>query len=200
MSEEQCAMVQAITLLRKGQPLIFPTDTVYGLGVAVGYAQSPQVLYRLKQREDDKPVAWLVDGVHALEEYGEEVPAYAHGLAQKFWPGPLTLVIKAGKKVPRAFCSREGTIALRMPDDEQALALIKGVGVPLAATSANISGQQPVQVEGDLAPSLIEAVPLVVGDARKRSGIASTVADCTGVRPIILREGGVSQTDINAIY
>ena len=119
---------------------MFPTDTVYGLGVAVEAARSPQALFDIKRRDRGKPVAWLVGDASDLERYGREVPDAACALARAHWPGPLTLVVKASQAVPPAFRSAEGTIGLRMPDSETALALVRAAGGPVATTSANLSG------------------------------------------------------------
>ena len=116
--------------LKRGKPVVFPTDTVYGVGVAVGAAESPQVLYDLKRREDKKPIAWLVGEVDDLARYGRAVPELAFALARTFWPGPLTLVVKASAAVPPAFRSAEGTIGLRMPANETALALVRSRSTP----------------------------------------------------------------------
>ena len=89
----------AAAALKRGKPVVFPTDTVYGVGVAVGAAESPQVLYDLKRREDKKPIAWLVGEVDDLARYGRAVPELAFALARTFWPGPLTLVVKASAAV-----------------------------------------------------------------------------------------------------
>lgn len=103
-------------------------------------AAGPRLLYDLKHRDAGKPVAWLVEGPETLDVYGRDVPAYARRLAETFWPGALTLVVRASAAVPAAFRSPAGTIGLRMPDSEAALALIRAVGCPLAVTSANLSG------------------------------------------------------------
>ena len=123
-------------------PVIFPTETVYGLGVSVEAAASPEALYDLKERDRGKPVSWLVGGVDDLDRYGAHVPDLARRLARAYWPGPLTLIVEAGDAVPAAFRSAAGSIGLRMPDNDTALELIEAVGCPLATTSANISGLQ----------------------------------------------------------
>ncbi len=178
---------------------MFPTDTVYGLGVAVGRAQSPEILYEIKERDYGKPVAWLVDSPDALVEYGKVVPEFAHALARTLWPGPLTLIVKANDSVPAAFRAADGTIALRMPDNELALELIRRVGSPIATTSANISGQKPPKAFTDLDRGLCQKLSCVLDDDREKSGVASTIIDCTNGHPIVVREGGVSISEIQAL-
>lgn len=192
-------MASAVAALSAGLPVVFPTDTVYGLGVAVGMAKSPEVLYDIKRRDHGKPVAWLVGTPDALSLYGKAVPEFAHILARTFWPGPLTLIVKAGLNVPEPFQSQSGTIALRMPDNALALRLIERVGFPLATTSANISGQKPPRVFGELDPALLREVTVALRDDTEKSGVASTVLDCTGDHPAMVREGGISIADIQAL-
>lgn len=192
---------QAASALLRGDAAIFPTDTVYGVGVAVGAAEGPQLLYDLKERESGKPIAWLVGGVEDLDRYGCEIPELAYRLARAFWPGPLTLVVKASNEVPPAFCSEAGTIGLRMPDSKTACALIDAVGMPLATTSANFSGQAASCKSVELDPAFVERVGLMVADADDagKSGVASTVIDCTQAQPIIVREGAVTLADIRLL-
>lgn len=192
---------EAIAALRRGEAVIFPTETVYGLGVSVEAAASPDVLYDLKERDRGKPISWLVGGVDDLDRYGAHVPDLARRLARAYWPGPLTLVVEAGGAVPAAFRSQAGSIGLRMPDSEVALELIEAVGCPLATTSANISGLQAPGAFDALDPDLAARVGVVVPDDGDddKSGVASTVIDCTGAAPRILREGAVSEADIQAL-
>ena len=119
---------EAAAALQAGKPVIFPTDTVFGLGVAVNHAPSPAKLYQLKQRTDDKPIAWLVGSIDDLARYGKNVSAQALELARAHWPGALTLIVEASDEVPPAYQSAVGTIALRMPNDATARTLIEQVG------------------------------------------------------------------------
>lgn len=176
--------------LKAGRAAIFPTDTVFGLGVAVRSTPSPEQLYRLKGRSDQKPIAWLVGGLDALATYGEHVPSWAYELAQEHWPGALTLVVQASEAVPESYRSKTGTIALRMPDHPTTLELIARVG-PLATTSANLSG--------DRAPVLVEEVPEALASqvcvlaGKTITGAASSVIDCTRDEPRILRAGAIAE-------
>lgn len=180
---------KAVQALREGEAIIFPTDTIFGLGVSVNHAQTPGVLYNLKRRDAGKPIAWLVGSKNDLLRYGNHVPSYAQNLAEKFWPGPLTLIVRASSLVPPAFASAKNTIALRMPDNKEALLLIAEVGCPLATTSANISGEESVCVFDDISPELLNRVNVAFDDNQTKSGVASTVVDCTGVEPVVLRQG-----------
>ncbi len=190
---------RAAAALKNGEPVIFPTDTVYGIGVAVRFDTTPERIYELKGREARKPIAWLVgygaegDQTDALRRYGAEVPSYAYTLARKFWPGALTLIVRASAAVPPQFLGEERTIALRMPDNKIALILIESVGVPIATSSANISGEPPACMIGDLDESLLRNVSWVLDAGPSREGIASTVVSCLGEVPVIMREGSVTE-------
>ena len=220
------ALEEATRALAVGNAVIFPTDTVFGLGVSVSAAPGPQLLYDLKHRDAGKPVAWLVEGPEALDVYGRGVPAYARRLAETFWPGGLTLVVRASDAVPAAFQSPAGTIGLRMPASEAALGLIRAAGCPLAVTSANLSGAADTARAEDLDRALVartaglylpggvaaagiasgcaEATPSVsarfaAGDRLvppPASGTASTVLDCTGEAPRVLRAGALTLEDM----
>lgn len=187
---------RAAAALRRGDAVILPTDTVFGLAVAPRYADTPAVLYRLKGRPSSKPVAWLVGGVRHLEEFGRDVPAYARLLAQRYWPGPLTLIVRAAACVPQAFASAAGTIGLRMPDDPLVLRIIAQTASPLACTSANLSGDPaPMRFE-DIDPALASRVSVALDDAQQKSGLPSTVVDCTGARPQVVRQGAVTDRQV----
>ena len=222
------ALEEATRALAVGNAVIFPTDTVFGLGVSVSAAAGPQLLYDLKHRDAGKPVAWLVEGPEALDVYGRDVPAYARRLAETFWPGGLTLVVRASDAVPAAFQSPAGTIGLRMPASEAALGLIRAAGCPLAVTSANLSGAADTARAEDLDRALVartagvylsddslshSAATGTAGDSDApsasarfaagdrlvpppASGTASTVLDCTGEAPRVLRAGALTLDDL----
>ena len=190
---------KAIVSLNMGKPIILPTDTVYGIGVAVGLASTPQEIYDLKHRDADKPIPWLVGRPTALKLYGKDVPRYARLCAREFWPGPLTLIVKAADNVPEAFRAANGTIALRMPDAELTLRLIKTVGFPLAMSSANKQGEPAPRLFSNIDPELLDNVAFAISDDSPKSGVSSTILDCTGPEPVMVREGAITMADIAAI-
>lgn len=192
-------MEQAAEVLRAGGALIFPTDTVWGIGVAVEHAKGTWELSEAKGRAPEKPIAWLVGDKSALDAYGMDVPDYARRLADAFWPGPLTLVMWASREVPPAYIAAEGTIGLRMPDSKCALALARAAGSPLATTSANFAGK-PARPSCE-APDLefAESCGVPVLDARVKGGTggaASAVVDCSGCEPRLLRAGTISASEM----
>ena len=193
---EQSTFERAVAMLTAGRPAVFPTDTVYGIGVAVALSATPHVLYDIKQRDSDKAIPWLVGRESALKLYGKDVQPYVYTLAQKFWPGPLTIIVKAGDNVPAAFQAENGTIALRMPNDEMALKLINTVGFPLATSSANLQGEKPPALLAEVDERILSQVAAYIGDENPREGVSSTVVDCTGEEIRVLREGLLSLDDL----
>ncbi len=192
---------ETVDALRSGKPAVYPTETVYGLGVAVDFSEDPSVLYEIKNREQRKPIAWLVSDACELDRYGKHVPEFARVLARTFWPGPLTLIVNASDDVPSAYLSAEGTIGLRMPNNQAALDLISAVGCPLATTSANMSGFKAPKTFESLSDEVAQQVPAVLKDEDDfgKSGVASTVLDCTGDHPVMVREGAISISAIRAL-
>lgn len=188
----------AALALADGRPCIFPTDTVYGVGVAVHAASGPDVLFAIKQRDAGKPIAWLVGSIDDLQRYGKNLPSAVFQLVQRFWPGALTVIVEASDSVPVSYQSESGTIGLRMPANETTLALIRRVGSPLATTSANISGRAAVSRFESLDVELLARVGCALRDPIEslHSGVASTVVDCTGGGLRVIREGGISFDDI----
>lgn len=192
----QASLRDVAASLQQGRPVIFPTDTLFGLGVSVQHAKSPQALYDIKQRESRKPIAWLVGDVADLDAYGSAVSSAAHVLARTFWPGPLTLIVQASAEVPAAFRSDTGTIGLRMPAHDGALDLIRAVGCPLATTSANLSGHTNAASLESIDSEVLAQVAAVLPGNCGASTLASTVVDCTGESLAIVREGALTQADI----
>lgn len=197
-SSELPGFQAALEALKSGSPVVFPTDTLYGLGVSVRDAESPEVLYEIKKRPQRKPVAWLVSGVDDLRRYGSCVPEYVFALARTFWPGPLTIVVQASAEVPEAFRSAQDTIGLRCPAGDTALDLIRELGCPIATTSANLSGRKPPMSADQLDSKLTDQAAAVLCDQGEKSGVASTIVDCSQGHPVLLREGSISLDEIRA--
>ena len=176
-----------------GRACIFPTDTVYGVGIAVHAAAGPAILFDVKRRDAGKPIAWLVGSIDDLQRYGKNLPPAACALARRFWPGALTLIVEASDAVPASYASESGSIGLRMPANETTLALIRRTGSPLATTSANISGRAAVSRFESLDEELLANVGCALRDPveSSHSGVASTVVDCTGGGLTLVREGGI---------
>jgi release factor glutamine methyltransferase len=189
----------AANVLRGGGIVVFPTETVYGIGAAATSCFGPQEIIDIKARAANKPLPWLVEGEEALETYGVDVPDYAHRLARKFWPGPLSLVVKASDKVSRDYTDERGTVALRSPDHELVQELIRASGGPIITTSANTSGKPAPGSFDELEERIIASADLTLDGGETVHGVASTVVDCTGTEPSVLREGAVPADDVAAV-
>lgn len=186
-------MTGRLEALRDGQAVIVATDTVYGLAALPGSAGYASI-FELKERPADQVLPWLVHDADALDALADSTPAYARRLAQMFWPGALTLVLPASK----AACelgdvAADGTIALRCPDDADLLGLLDELDGPLACTSANVHGEPAPASLADV-PASMRGLP--GGDSLPEAchdGRASTIVDCTGPYPKILREGPIPE-------
>ncbi len=192
-ADDPAALIQALEVLRRGGLVAFPTDTVYGLGALAFDGEAVARLYLAKGRLADKAIPILVGETEGLDRVGEP-PAMARRLAQAFWPGPLTLVVPKRPEVPEVV-SPTGTVGVRLPDHVAARRLLRAAG-PLAVTSANRSGSANPCSAGDVMAELGERVQLILDGGRSPGGRPSTVVDCTGDAPLILREGPLTLRQI----
>ncbi|MDR1088144.1 MAG: threonylcarbamoyl-AMP synthase [Coriobacteriales bacterium] len=185
-------IVQAAEVLLAGQFVILPTDTVYGVGLLASDTASPDRLFEGKRRQRDKGIPLLVASADELARLGRDVPEHARKLASRHWPGALTLVVRASDEVPGEFVAADGSIALRMPANDIARALLKAVGMPVACSSANLSGLAPACSVQQLDPLLRAAAALVIDGGSLSGGVASTVVSCLEDEPRVLRPGPVA--------
>jgi len=187
---------QALLLIQQGHLVAFPTDTVYGLAAALTSPPAINRLFAVKGREATKAIAVLVGSPQALADVTGELAPLPERLAQRFWPGPLTLVVPQRPGLP-ANLSPVPTVGVRMPDHPVALALLNAAG-PLAVTSANRSGQPSPVTAQEVMGQLGGRIPLIIDGGRTPGGLPSTVVDCTGDQPVILRQGPLSLADLLA--
>ncbi len=191
------ALDQAQQVLREGGLVAFPTDTVYGLGADVLNSAAVARLYEVKGRSGEKAIPVLAASEGDLVNVAQPLPAIAAQLAERFWPGPLTLVVKRMPDLPAELSPYE-TVAVRVPDHDLALALLRAAG-PLAVTSANRSdGPSSLSAEEVLA-TLGGRFELLLDGGSTPGGTPSTVVDCTQTDPRILREGPISAESIIAV-
>ncbi len=188
---------QAASIIQRGGLVAFPTETVYGLGADALNAEAINRLFEAKGRPADNPLIVHVDGREMLSHVAEDVSEQAHRLMEKFWPGPLTLVLGRRREVPAIVSADLATIAVRMPQNKIALELIRTSKVPIAAPSANLSGRpSPTRAEHVLS-DLGERVDMILDGGETRIGIESTVLDMTGAMPLILRKGWITEEQIS---
>jgi L-threonylcarbamoyladenylate synthase len=181
----------AATVLRDGGIVVFPTETVYGLGALADSKFGPHEIFEVKARPPHLPIPLLVETEDALDTWGVDVPDYAHNIARAYWPGAVTLVVQASAKVPRDFRAPDGTIGLRSPDHEVVRELLQAAGGPIFATSANTHGNPAPGTFVEIEPRIISAADLVLDGGETSHQNASTVVLCTGPEPIVVRDGAV---------
>ncbi len=188
--EREAGIAAASRAVQRGKLVVFPTDTVYGVGAD---AFSPEAVSRLlaaKGRGRDMPPPVLVSAATTLDALAVGVPAYARALVEELWPGPLTLICRQQSSLQWDLGDTRGTVAVRMPDHEVALELLARTG-PLAVSSANVSGQ-PAATDADAALEMLgEAVLVLLDDGPSPGSTASTILDVTGEVGRILRPGAI---------
>ena len=195
---DAAAVFLAAERMRDGGVVGMPTETVYGLAARARQQAEVARVFAIKGRPADHPVIVHVADASALQEWGMQVPAYATSLAQALWPGPLTLVVPAADDVPRFLTGGQDTVGLRCPAHPVALALIDAVG-PVAAPSANRFGQvSPTRASDVLADigDLLGPQDVVLDGGDCPVGVESTILDCTGEAPRVLRWGAVELSDL----
>ena len=186
----------AAELLRQGQLVAFPTDTVYGVGAHYAQAAAIERLYEVKRRPLAKGIPILLSDPAMVEKVAERIPEAAGTLIHHFWPGPLTLILSKRADLPAAI-SPDQTVAVRVPDDEVARRLIQLTGGAVATTSANLSGERPAGNAQLVLDALEGSVAAVVDGGISRLGQASTVLDCTVEPPRVLRRGPISEQTLS---
>lgn len=189
-------LILAMELLKQGKLVAFPTDTVYGLGADLHNPESIKQLYDVKGRDAAKAIAVLVGSPLFLEDIVLELSPIAQRLAEKFWPGPLTLVVPAHPSLPSNL-SPLPTVGVRMPDHQDTVTLLNLTG-PLAVTSANLSGAPSCVTAQEVFEQIGENIPLILDGGKTPGGLSSTVVDCTRDEIKILRVGPISQAELEA--
>jgi len=195
-ADDPQVLVRALQILRGGGLVAFPTDTVYGLGALASNEDAVKSIYVAKDRSPDKAIPILIASEDELIKVVRHVSPLAKKLAAGFWPGPLTLVLPKRGDLP-ASISASDTVGVRVPAHSAARALLRAAG-PLAVTSANISGQESPRTAQEVLHQLGGRIPLILDGGETPGGVPSTLVDCVGAEPIILREGPVSFEQIQA--
>jgi L-threonylcarbamoyladenylate synthase len=180
----------ALTLLRGGEPIAFPTDTVYGVGAPARDAAAVLRLYAVKRRPRTQAIPLLIADAADLALVAADVPALALRLA-RLWPGALTLVLPAAPELPPELLAGGATVAVRLPGHAWLRDLIRALGSPLAATSANLHGGHDPQTAADVAAQIGDALPLIADGGPTPGPVPSTIVDCTAAKPRLLRAGAL---------
>jgi L-threonylcarbamoyladenylate synthase len=183
------AIEQGAELITSGRMIAFPTDTVYGIGTSAFNSPAVEQIYRVKNRSQLKAIPILIGEFRDLQQITPPLSPLAESLVDKFWPGPLTLVLPLLPALPTVL-SPTPTIGVRLPDHQLVRKLLRRTG-PLAATSANISGQPPATTAEEVLDQLAGKINLILDGGKSPAGISSTVLDCTRETPILIREGSL---------
>lgn len=186
----------AVRVLRSGGLVAFPTETVYGLGANAENARAVYRIFAVKGRPSTHPLIIHIGGADQLQDWAEGVPKSARLLAEHFWPGPLTLVLRRNRRVPLTVTGGLETVALRVPAHAVAIALLSAFGGGIAAPSANRFGSVSPTAAYHVREGLGTAVDFVLDGGPCEIGIESTIVDVTGEQPTILRPGGVTSEDL----
>ena len=199
LSTTENDIAEAAGIIQQGGLVAFPTETVYGLGADALNAEAVAKVYEAKGRPSDNP---MIVHIARASDIGQLTPMLSEdivNLIDNFWPGPLTMVLKKKAGVPDRTTGGLDTVAVRMPDSEAALELIREADCPIAAPSANISGRPSPTRAGDVIADLNGRIDAVIQGDDCRVGIESTVLDMTGDTPVILRPGIITAEDIEAV-
>jgi L-threonylcarbamoyladenylate synthase len=188
------SLIRAIEILKAGGLVAFPTDTVYGLGAIAFNGNAVKSIYSVKDRPVEKAIPVLIGAASDLSKVCDDVPEKALKLADRFWPGPLTLVVHKHPDLP-AVISSEQTVGVRIPDHPVARSLLQQVG-PMAVTSANLSGQPSPCTAEEVFSQLGGRILLILDGGMTPGGMPSTIVDCFSTEIRILREGPISESDI----
>lgn len=189
---------EASEILREGGTIAFPTETVYGLGANALDENAVKKIFEAKGRPSDNPLIVHISDFNGVEKLSREIPSIMKVLAKRFWPGPLTMIVKKSSEVPDAVTAGLDTVAIRLPSHPIAKTLIEMAGIPIAAPSANLSGKPSTTSENHVIEDLMGKVDGIVCGGSSQVGVESTVLDITCVPPMILRPGGVTKEELEA--
>jgi L-threonylcarbamoyladenylate synthase len=185
------ALADAVAALRAGRVIAFPTETFYGLGAAALMPAAVRHIFEVKGRPEDKPLLVLVDSIAMVERLVVEIPERARALMVRHWPGALTLVLPARPDVPTGVTAGSGTVGVRHSAHPVAQALVRALGQPITAPSANPSGLPPPSTASEVVAYFPSGLAIVLDGGATAGGAPSTVLDVTVDPPRVLRAGAV---------
>ena len=192
-------ITRAAAQLKAGELVAFPTETVYGLGADASNADAVRKVFAAKGRPADHPLIVHIADTVQLANWAREIPQAVHTLAQKFWPGPLTLVLKRHPNVPDAVTGGQDTVAIRVPSHPVAQALLRAFNGGIAAPSANRFGRVSSTTASHVREEFGDTVACVLDGGATDVGIESTIVDCSGAAPTLLRPGMITPQQIEAV-
>ena len=190
---------EAAVLLRGGEVVAFPTETVYGLGADATSAEAITKIFAAKGRPSDNPLIVHIGSTEQLSQVVSEIPETAQKLMDAFWPGPLTIILPKQAGIAENVTAGLSSVGVRIPAHPAALALLQSANIPIAAPSANVSGRPSPTQARHVADDLRGKIAGILDGGATEIGLESTVLDCTSTPPMILRPGGVTRAQIEAV-
>ena len=191
----QEAIDSSIEVLKNGGVIIFPTDTVYGIGCLWNSLDAINKIFELKQRDYSKPLSAYFSNVEMMREYVSEIPPIFYPIANKYLPGALTLILKKNDKINDLATANFQTIGIRIPNNEFILKLIEKIGEPILGTSANLSNEVAIKSAQETYKVFNDKVPLIIEDDNNMIGSESTIIDLSQEIPKVLRKGAINLDD-----
>lgn len=188
--------------IRAGEVLGMPTDTFYGLAADPFNLRAVDRVYDIKTRSRHKPLSLLIESVDQAEELSKSLPDEFYTLARKFWPGPLTIIVRAGSRLPLKVTANTGNVALRVPSAKIPLAVVQAAAIPITATSANLSGASECTSAAQVHGQLHDRISIIVDGGPSPRDVASTIVDLSGEagRWRIIREGAIPSDEISKFF
>jgi len=199
---ESSLVKYAADQIRAGEVLGMPTDTFYGLAADPFNLRAVDKVYDIKTRSRHKPLSLLIENVDQAEELAKKLPEEFYALARKFWPGPLTVIVKAGSRLPLKVTANTGNVALRVPNAKIPLAVVTAAAIPITATSANLSGAAECTTAEQVHDQLHGRISIIVDGGISQRDIPSTIIDLSDeeTRWRIIREGAIPKDEISRFF
>jgi L-threonylcarbamoyladenylate synthase len=188
--------------IRSGEVLGMPTDTFYGLAADPFNLRAVDKVYDIKTRSRHKPLSLLIESVDQASELAKDLPDEFYALARKFWPGPLTIIVRAGSRLPLKVTANTGNVALRVPNAKIPRAVVSAAAIPITATSANLSGASECTSAEQVRDQLHGRISIIVDGGVSPRDVASTIVDLTdqAARWRIIREGAIPSDEISTYF
>src|SRR5438045_6825064 len=188
--------------IRAGQVLGMPTDTFYGLAADPFNLRAVDRVYDIKSRSRHKPLSLLIDSIEQAEDMAKPLPDEFYALARRFWPGPLTIIVRAASRLPLKVTANTGNVALRIPNAKIPLAVVQAAAIPITATSANLSGASECTTAAAVRDQLQERIPIIVDGGTSPRAVASTIVDLTDeeARWRVMRAGAIPAQEIAEFF
>jgi L-threonylcarbamoyladenylate synthase len=201
-SPETSLIRYAADQIRAGEVLGMPTDTFYGLAADPFNLRAVDRVYDIKSRSRHKPLSLLIESVDQAEELAQPLPEEFYALTRRYWPGPLTIIVKASSKLPLKVTANTGNVALRVPNAKIPLEVVKAAAIPITATSANLSGESECTTAQAVREQLQDRISIIVDGGTSPREVASTIVDLTDEekRWYVLRQGAITSQEISEFF